>query len=712
MTSGARGPLVLGIDAGGTMTDTFIVDEEGNFEVGKAATTPQDESVGFLESTQDAISYWEGMKLEELFPKLSVVLYSGTTMLNTLLSRRGQKVGLLVTNGFEDMLLMNRGLIWAGYGYADTLHAVTHIHPEPLTPKRWIHGITERIDMFGDQVIPLYEAEVQQAARELLTAGVDAVAICFLFSYLNPVHERRAKEIVESVSKEVGREVPVFLSSEIRPVMREQSRLNSLLIEAYAAAPVRQQLLKVQQRIHDYGFPNPLQTVLSYGGLSNIRYPRLHETLVSGPIGGILGAQYIARLIGADNVMVTDMGGTSFDIGAITAGSVPVDPEPILARFKLNLPTIALESIGAGSGTIIKVDPATAKVELGPESAGADPGPVCFDRGGKLATVCDCAVVLGYLNPEYFLGGRIKLNVEAALGALREQVTDPIGVDVYQGAEGIMRLLELRARDALKTVASARGLNTSDYVLMAYGGSGPLHVAGYTEGLTFKGILTFPFAAAFSAFGCSIADYLHRYTKSMHLFLSPAASTEAKLEVGRAINAAWEEMERTALEEMRVEGRELGKVDFQHLAMIRYAAQLTDLEVQSSMSRIDSPEDMDRLIESWEALYEKINSRVSKYSEAGYQIFELGLLARIEKVKLRFQEQELGPDTPDSSASKGTRSVFRDGQWQEVRLWEMDLLKPGNVIEGFAIIEHPATTFVIPPGRRAEVDERNFLWLR
>ncbi len=593
MASAVRRPLVLGIDAGGTMTDTFIVDEEGNFEVGKAPTTPQDESVGFLESTQDAINYWGDMKLEELFPKLSVVLYSGTTMLNTLLSRRGQRVGLLITSGFEDILLMNRGLSWAGYGYSDTLHAVTHIHPEPLTPRRWIHGVTERIDMFGETVIPLYEAEVQQAARELLVAGVDAVAICFLFSYLNPEHERRAREICESVAKEAGREILIFLSSEIRPVMREQSRLNSLLIEAYAAAPVRQQLLKVEQSVHNYGFPNPLQTVLSYGGLSNIRYPRLHETLVSGPIGGILGAQYIAQLIGANNVMVTDMGGTSFDIGAITAGNVPVDSEPILARFKLNLPTIALESIGAGSGTIIKVDPSSRKVELGPESAGGDPGPVCFDRGGKLATVCDCAVVLGYLNAEYFLGGRIKLNVDAALRALKEQVTDPIGVDVYQGAEGIVKLLELRARDSLQTVASARGLDTSDYVLMAYGGAGPLHVAGYTEGLTFKGILTFPFAAAFSAFGCSIADYLHRYTKSMHLSLSPAASKEAKMEVGGAINAAWEEMEQTALEEMKGEGRELSKIEFQHLAMIRYAAQLTDLEVQSPVNRINAPTDME-----------------------------------------------------------------------------------------------------------------------
>src|SRR2546421_429610 len=712
MASAVRRPLVLGIDAGGTMTDTFIVDEEGNFEVGKAPTTPQDESVGFLESTQDAISYWEDMKLEELFPKLSVVLYSGTTMLNTLLSRRGQRVGLLITSGFEDILLMNRGLSWAGYGYSDTLHAVTHIHPEPLTPRRWIHGVTERIDMFGETVIPLYEAEVQQAARELLAAGVDAVAICFLFSYLNPIHERRAKEIVENTGRDAGREISVFLSSEVRPVMREQSRLNSLLIEAYAAAPVRQQLLKVEQRIHDYGFPNPLQTVLSYGGLSNVRYPRLHETLVSGPIGGILGAQYIAQLIGANNVMVTDMGGTSFDIGAITAGNVPVDPEPILARFKLNLPTIALESIGAGSGTIIKVDPSSRKVELGPESAGGDPGPVCFDRGGKLATVCDCAVVLGYLNAEYFLGGRIKLNVDAALRALKEQVTDPIGVDVYQGAEGIVKLLELRARDSLQTVASARGLDTSDYVLMAYGGAGPLHVAGYTEGLTFKGILTFPFAAAFSAFGCSIADYLHRYTKSMHLSLSATASAEAKLEVGQAINAAWEEMEQKALDEMKGEGKELGKIEFQHLAMIRYAAQLTDLEVQSPVSRINTPEDMDHLIESWETLYEKINSRVSKYSEVGYQILELGLTARIEKVKARFQERAPGSETPDSSASKGLRQVYRNGKWQEAHIWEMDALKPGNVIEGFAIIEHPATTFVVPSGRRVEVDGRNFFWLR
>jgi N-methylhydantoinase A len=389
-----------------------------------------------------------------------------------------------------------------------------------------------------------------------------------------------------------------------------------------------------------------------------------------------------------------------------------VEPEPVLARFKLNLPTIGLESIGAGSGTIVKVDPDTRKVELGPESAGASPGPVCFGQGGELATVCDCAAVLGYLNPDYFLGGRIKLDLSAAADAVREQVTDPIGVDLHQGSEGIVRMLETRARDALATVASARGLDTSDYVLMAYGGSGPLHVAGYTAGLPFKGILTFPFAAGFSAFGCATADYLHRYTKSVGLALAPDASDEQKLEVGQAINVGWEEMERAALEEMDLEGRTPDEVQFQPLAMVRYAAQLTDLEIESPVARIESAADVDELITAWEALYERINSTVSKYAEAGYQIFELGLLARVEKIKPEFPEYDLSGAEPDESAYKGARQVFRDGSWQTAQLWEMDALRPGNVLEGLSIIEHPATTFVVPQGRRAEVDRWNFLWLR
>src|ERR1041385_3851461 len=225
------------------MTDTFIVDENGDFTVGKAATTPHDESVGFLESAEDAVSYW-GSDAGALYPALEVALYSGTTMLNTLLTRRGTKLGLVTTKGFEDDVLMGRGMqSWTGYSYSDRIHAVTHVHPSALVARRHVHGVTERVDVFGEAVIPLYDHEVEAAAAELVADGVDAIVVHFLYSYLNPAHERRAEEIIRSVAAKAGRngDLPIYLGSELRPVVRENSRLNAVLIEAYAVAPVRRQ---------------------------------------------------------------------------------------------------------------------------------------------------------------------------------------------------------------------------------------------------------------------------------------------------------------------------------------------------------------------------------------------------------------------------------------------------------------------------------------
>ena len=709
-----RKPLVLGIDAGGTMTDTFIVDENGDFTVGKAATTPHDESVGFLESAEDAVSYW-GAETQALYPALEVALYSGTTMLNTLLTRRGTKLGLVTTKGFEDDVLMGRGMqSWTGYSYSDRIHAVTHVHPSALVLRRHVHGVTERVDVFGEAVIPLYDHEVEAAAAELVADGVDAIVVHFLYSYLNPGHEKRAQEIIRSVAAKAGRngDLPIYLGSELRPVVRENSRLNAVLIEAYAVAPVRRQLEKVEQAVQSRGYRYPLQTVLAYGGLCNIRYPRLHETLISGPVGGVMGAKHLSAITGMKNIIVTDLGGTSFDIGTITVGYVPVDPEPVLARFKLNLPTISTESIGAGAGSYVKVDPVTRKVQIGPESAGSTPGPVCFGKGGTTVTITDCDLVLGYLNPDYFLGGKQKLDKEAALRAVKEQVTDQIGVDLYEGADAIVRMMEREARDAIRAVASARGLDTTQYALFGYGGAGPLHLAGYTEGLDFKGVLTFHFAAAFSAFGCTTADYVHRYARSVHLGLPPGSGEDAKRGVAEAVSKVWAEMEDVARAEMAAEiavGRE---IRFTQLAMVRYGGQLSDLEVVSAKRRLESAADVDRLIAAWEDLYAKINSRVARYELAGYQIFELGLLASVEKVKPRIVRRPLGKVEPRGDARKGTRNMYQKGRWLPAALWEMEMLEPGNKIAGPAIIEHPAPTLVVPDGRRVEVDEWGFLWLR
>ena len=519
-------PIVIGIDAGGTMTDTILVDHDGHFKIGKAATTPRNEAEGYIASAADAADAW-GISLETLFSGVDVVLYSGTGMLNTLLSRTGRKLGLITTKGLEDMILMGRGLqAWADYSYADRLHAITHHHPDPLVPRRRTHGVTERIDQFGDVVIPLYEHDVVKAARALIGDKVEAICIMTIFSHVNPQHEQRIGELCRAEIGKAGADIAVYVSHEIRPVIREQSRLNSVLIEAYATSRGRRQLKSIEDVSRKYGFRYGVQTLLSFGGLTSIDHPRLHETMISGPIGGILGAAYVGRLIGNDSLICSDMGGTSFDMGVISRGRTRLENEPLMDRFKLNVPTLHLDSIGAGAGMILKVDPLTRKVSLGPESAGADPGPVCFDRGGTEPTIADCDAILGRLNPDYFLGGKVKLDVDKAARAFKEKCADLLGVGVHAAAEGMIDMLEADANSALRRVISGQGIHPSEYTLLSYGGSGPLHLAGSSRGIGFRDIITFQFAAAFSAFGCTTADFMRRHSVSTQIDVPAKAGDE------------------------------------------------------------------------------------------------------------------------------------------------------------------------------------------
>lgn len=704
---------IVGIDAGGTMTDTIAVDERGGFVIGKALTTPHDESVGFFESVGDALGYW-GTTAEDVFPQLDTSIYAGTTMLNTLLRRRGKRLGLITTAGIEDDILMGRGAqAWISYAYSDRLHSVTHRHPERLLPRRNVYGVTERIDVFGTEVIPLYEHEVEEAARKLLTKGVEAVVVHFLYSYLNPAHERLAEEIVRRLVAEEGLngEVEVFCGSAVRPVIRENSRLNCALLEAYAAAPSRTHLFKIEDALKNKGFAYDLQTVLAYGGLCNIRYPRLHETFISGPVGGAMAGAWVANLLDEPNVIVTDLGGTSFDIAAVNEGYVPVKPEPAIAGFVLNLPTIDMESIGAGAGSYIRLDPVTNKVQIGPDGAGASPGPVCFQRGNEVLTMTDCDVILGYLNPDNFLGGQVKLNWDAAFAAVKDQMANPLGVDPYDAAEAAVKLLGLSAHDAIRRVAGVRGLDTSKHVLFAYGGAGPVHVFEYTRGLRFKGVVTFKFAAAFSALGTTVGDYMHRYSRTVFLFLAPNAGADAKQALAEAINQTWAELEEEGYEEMGRDGIPRDQISLDHLVMMRYTGQLNDLEAVSPLSRVHTPADVDELVAAWEALYERINSRVSKYEQAGYQVYELGVIARTTKTKPELQRHELQGETPDGRALKDQRRAYFDGAWHEASIWDMDALRAGNVVRGPAVVEHPMTTLVVPPDGRARLDEWEFLWL-
>ncbi|MGE3773163.1 MAG: hydantoinase/oxoprolinase family protein, partial [Gammaproteobacteria bacterium] len=706
----SRQVLAMAMDAGGTMTDTFVVDSEGNFVIGKAPTTPWDEAEGFAESSRDAFHQWQ-LDERSAFAQFEVAVYSGTTMLNTLLTRTGKRIGLVTSKGFEDILLMEQGRqVWSGYTHADRLHSATHVHNQPLIPRRRVRGVSERTDMFGDIAIPLYEADARRAARELLAQDIEGVAICFLHSYTNPHNEERMAAICREEMTAQGRQLPIYLSSHVRPVIRENQRVNATTIEAYAADPVRRQLHSVEDTARQLGFRKQLTTMLSYGGLANIRHPRLHETLISGPIGGMLGAHYIARILGEKNVLAVDMGGTSYDFGLITNGTFNLNNEPEIARFRLALPSIELDSIRGGAGLYLSVDPITNRIMMGPEGAGANPGPVCFDRGNLQPTVTDCLAVNGYLNKDNFLGGKVKLDIPKARERLASEIASKIGLDVHDAADGILKLWLQQAQEATKRALHVRGGDFADYVIMGYGGAGPLVLAGVSEGQPFKGVVTFPFAAAFSAFGCTTTDYSHRYTRSSLFALAHAADRATKEAVAQGLTALWENLEGEARSSFESEGMDLARVEYRRIAFVRYGGQLDEVEVPFDRDWQGTAADVDHLLDLFEDRYTKIFAKAAKYPKAGYAILQVALVASIETRKPEFPLFETQGPTPPPAACKGTRPVYRDGKWQDAAIYDMEGLQPGNVIEGLAILEHPATTLFVPSTRRARMDRRKFVW--
>jgi acetone carboxylase beta subunit len=698
--------FIIAIDAGGTMTDTFLVNKVGEFKVGKALTNPKKEHESFMESVSDAASQWQLGK--EVLTGTEMCVYAGTSMLNAILTRSGRKTGLIVTAGWETSLIHKIGLAWLGQSYEERLHQVSRWYDEPLVPPKLTRGVTERILQTGSVLIPLYERETEEAVEDLLNLGVEVIAVCLLWSHINPSHEIRVREIAKERMKKRGTDIPVIISSEVAPMLREASRINSVVVEAYASNMVRDQLIKVEESAKDIGYKSDLLTSLSYGGLVNVRYPKLYETLTSGPIGGILGGSYLVDVIGAENLVCCDMGGTSFDVGIITKRVMPIVREPDYARLRFNVPMVAIDSIGAGTGQVIHVDPLTKRVNLGPESLGADVG-VCFR--GLAPTVGDCALLVGYLNPEYFLGGNVKLDKQKAHDGLKE-LADVVGTNVYDFASGIIDLVNQRMKEHLLNMLRARGYNPADYVLLCYGGAGPLHLWGIAEGTEFSGITTVPWAAAFSAFGLASGNYLHRHHGATFAFIPQRADEGTKMNAGQAINHVWETLEKEAFAQMEKEGFPPNNVKLAHFVYARYMGQLEDFEVLSPVSRISSPADMDNVISAFEDVYAKLFPVAMRLPEAGYLIAEAAINAFVELPKPKVPIGAKEGKKPARDAYKGEREVYYRGKWLKYKLWEMSRLTRGNEILGAAIIEDPMTTFVVPPGYKIDIGDYRVLWYK
>ncbi|MEB2345785.1 MAG: hydantoinase/oxoprolinase family protein [Deltaproteobacteria bacterium] len=702
---------LVACDAGGTMTDVIVVDEHGRSVIGKAATTPHDESQGYMESLEEALEEM-GLAMPGFGRQIETAIYTGTSMLNTVINMNGLRTGLLVTRGFEDIIAQGRGAqTIIGAQWSEITHMQYRRPRIPLVPRRLARGVTERIDMFGRVVIPLYEHEVERGARELLVdEQCEALAIVFLQSFTNAAHEDRAAEIVRRVMAEAGREVPLELSSRVAPTMREISRANATVIQAYASDPARKQLFRIEEKLAGIGYERSLKTVLGYGGITNIRYPRLFEAAMSGPVGGLMGARYLGTVIGEENIVCSDVGGTSFDAGAITAGVLPIDREPGFQDMYVNVPMLDITSIGAGTGTYIRLDPQTRRIRLGPDSAGGTPGPAFLEAGNTTPTINDANLLLGILNERNYLGGKLHVNKDAAYQAFREKIADPLGLDVHVAAETCLELLNVMMREHLVRNLMV-GHDLREYVLLGYGGGGPMHLLGYAGDHPWKAVITVPHAGAFSAWGGACMDYAHRRHKTVSVVLPPGGDGPTRLGIVRPVAAAWRELEAELLRELLAEGFRRDQIELQQVAYARYYGQLEDVEVAAPSPALDTPADLQKLLDRFEELYARMFTLAAKPDRGTVQITEVCVIARVDTVKPRLHKHELAAPAPAAEAFAGTRPVFQHGRWADADIWRMEALVPGNRIEGLAVVEASNTTLFVPAEWRLRIDAHDIYWL-
>jgi N-methylhydantoinase A/acetone carboxylase beta subunit len=628
-------------------------------------------------------------------------------MINRLLERKGRRVGLIVTAGMEDALRIERGIqTYLGYPYSDRLHVATHYHNEPLVPRERIRGVRGRIDLFGDEAIPLYEEEAWRAIEELASLDVEGIVVNLLYSYRNSSHEDRIREI----GAEVAPGLRFFCSSELYPMRRDFPRLNSTLIEAYAAEPSREQLARVRDITKDAGARFDLRIMAAHGGTISIEAKELARTLISGPIGGVIGARYLTDRLGARdrNVVCTDIGGTSFDIALITDGEFNIKQTPDIGRFMLNLPLVQVDSIGAGTGSFVRINPNSGRPELGPDSAGAKIGVSWAEGELDIPTVTDLNLVLGRVNPDYFLGGDIKLDTERAHAAIAKQIAEPLGLDVEHAAAGIVELFDETLKYEAVAQVLGKGYSPVDYTLLCYGGGGPLHVAGYTDRVPYRDVLVPAWAAGFSAFGCACGDFAYRYDMTIDMPVEPTADADEKAGIGMYVEGGWEMLRERVVAEFAKSSVAADDIEFRHYVRMQYYGQLNDLEIQSKTSSLGEADQLEELIDSFEEAYGKLYARSARSPELGYLITNVIVIGAAEVEKPALPDESEATGTP---APKGERRVWWRDAWVQTPIYEQETVRAGNEIPGPAIIESPADTFAIPPGRCARLDAQRIFHL-
>ena len=681
---------LIGIDTGGTFTDTVIIDNDGRIGVGKALTTPGRLPDGVLASIGVAARSL-GMALEELLAGADILSHGTTQGLNALLTGKGARVGLLVTEGFESTLPIARSNKVHGLADDELTDALLWRKPDLLVPRRRILGIRERIDVTGAVLTPLDEDQARVAIRKLVVAGVEAIGVALMWSPVNGAHEERLGQLI----REEAPHVHVTLSSQLAPRIGEYERTVTVAMNAYVAPLVSGYLRGLDEGLQSRGFKGLFLIMTMAGGVrqaSAVMAAPVH-TLQSGPVGGITATKRLGELLGHPNVIATDVGGTSFDVGLVVGGAIPRATRPRIDRHGIALPVVDIASIGTGGGSIARVDVELGVLHVGPQSAGSTPGPACYGRGGKEPTVTDAAVALGYLDR---LGGSLTLDRDAAVEAIRSRVAQPLGLSIEEAAEGILRVANSQMADLVKRASLQRGHDPRDFVLYAYGGAAPQYVGRYAAEIGVRAIVIPRLAPEFSAWGAVSSDL-----RSMNEREIPPRPLRDALQ---AVNESLLQLEARALDELRGAGEELSRkagsrIEVHRLLGLRFQRQLHQLDIPVGKVPLTA-EDALAAEADFKTRYEAIVGKGSSYTDTAIEVPTVTVEARVAVPSPDFSQ----PQPKSAARAVRVRSAWFDGSAVETPVYQWSDLGEGSRIAGPAFIESEQTTAVIYPGQQAVCD--------
>ena len=688
----------IGTDIGGTCTDSTVMDEDGRVYVGKDLTTYPDFSGGIFDSLRDATAEMD-VDLPELLSETSLFLHATSVGENALFEREGAETALLTTTGFEETLHATRGGYgrWSGLPFEQVKDVINADKPEPLVPMERIAGVDERA--YRDAVVePIDDDDVLDAVDELVggddddAAAVDALATSFLWSFAAPEHEQRVKELVA----ERYPDLYVSVSSDVSPTIGEYERTATTVLNAYLGPATKRYLDSLTETLADYGFEGSTLLMFSHGGLVSTgdAVERPVGLVESGPVGGLLGSRFVADRIGVENVVSTDMGGTTFKVGVVDGGDLEYADEPMVGRHHYQFPKRDVHSIAVAGGSVVGVDD-TGVPFVGPESAGSDPGPVCYGAGGERPTVTDVDLIQGYFAPEYFLGGDVEMAPDAAREAFEAQVADPLGKSVTEAAADVYRLTNSMIADLVRETTVEKGIDPRRFTLAAIGGAAGMHAAAYARQLDVPQVLVPYTASVNSALGLLSTDVIHEYTT--------ATRQEPPFDADE-IDEAFADLEREAREKLTAEGSDPEEVTLERSIGMRYQRQvhelLTPVEAEGRLTDADLSATVDR----FERRYEQRYGAGSAYEEGGIEIRECRIRAVGPLSTPTLHEYDEGGD-PIDAAHLGTKEMHFDATGRtEADVYDFETLAPGASVAGPCVVLTPVTTIVVPPGDEARVD--------